>query len=125
MTSTGPAANVKLEYCESYETVSGLAGCRLGSRGNVAEPVPKYSYDIPSTVTTCGESQKPVECLSYSATQVPQRPGQSPTIWMTEPGNVEDKGRVTYTFPTERSAWPEAASILVKNVSKQDLLTRR
>lgn len=41
--STGPAANVNLEYCESYVTVRGLAGLRLGTLGNVDEPVPRYS----------------------------------------------------------------------------------
>ena len=31
--STGPAANVKFEYCESYETVNGVADCKLGMVG--------------------------------------------------------------------------------------------
>lgn len=56
--STGPAAKVKLEYCESYVTVKGFAGRRLGSLGSVVEPVPRYSYEIPSTVTIYNRGQQ-------------------------------------------------------------------
>jgi hypothetical protein len=31
--STGPAANVKFEYCESYETVNGVADLRVDKAG--------------------------------------------------------------------------------------------
>lgn len=57
MISTGPAANVKFEYCESYVTVNGLAGRRLDDLGKEVEPVPRYSYDMPSTVTSCNKRQ--------------------------------------------------------------------
>ena len=41
--STGPAANVKFEYWESYETANGVAFLRLGIVGKLSEPVPRYS----------------------------------------------------------------------------------